>query len=155
MTAADALQGVSRVLLDTSPVIYTVEQFPTDPGWTDRHLKVWDLLSYAVRHNIDLVVSPLTLTEVCMKPKADVNLVNEFQAFCTATEGIYFEAFNYDDLFAFRVASLSRTAGLKLPDSVQIAFAEARQCDLILTNDRRMAERSTVKCVLVDDLQLP
>lgn len=112
-------------------------------------------MSYAVRHDIDLVVSPLTLTEVCMKPGADVNLLNEFQAFCTSTEGISFEALNYDDLFAFRVASVSRVAGLKLPDSVQIAFAEARQCDVILTNDRKLADRSTVKCIVVDDLQLP
>lgn len=37
MTAAEVLAGVKRVLLDTSPVIYTVEQYPTDAVWTERH----------------------------------------------------------------------------------------------------------------------
>lgn len=155
MTAADALVGVTRLLLDTNAVIPIIERYPADPEWTDRYRKAWSILEYAENRCIELMTSPITLTEVCMKRGADLALLREYQAFCQATEGVRFEPIYFDDVLAYRVANIGRSANLKIADSIQVAFAQAHGCEAILTNDRTLAERSPVRGIRLDDLALP
>lgn len=148
-----ALIGVTRLLIDTNPVIYLVERYPDDSEWQERIRKAWAILSEAQARSIELVVSPITLTEVCQKRSADRALLERYQSFCTATNEIRFEPFAFDDVFAYRAANLQRDTNLKLGDCLQIAYAELKSCEAILTNDGPFCRRSPVRGILLDDIE--
>ena len=62
MKVADALRGVSRIFLDTAPVIYFVERAPLH---FDRVGPVFDLIDVG---SVAAVTSPITLAECLVVP---------------------------------------------------------------------------------------
>jgi hypothetical protein len=62
MKVSDALQGVSRLLLDTAPVIYYVE---ANPNYTAVVTPVFDLIDDGA---LTAVTSPITLAECLVVP---------------------------------------------------------------------------------------
>jgi predicted nucleic acid-binding protein len=141
MTAKDAVAGVQRLLLDTNPVIYILEKDATFAPRT------WAVLQAALAAGAQLVLSPLTLIEVLSKPGMSEAELKRSAEFCLATNEIEFEPLMFDDVFAIRVGYFRRTTGVKTPDCIQFACAEALQCDAILTNDSHYARHPSAQCL--------
>lgn len=111
-------------------------------------------LDHGGGQGVELMTSPITLAEVCMKEPASRELLIEFQNFCQGTDGVRFEPVYFDDVFAYRIANIGRTHKLQVADAFQVAFAELHGCDAILTNDNRLAQRSPVRGICLDRLAL-
>ncbi|MTJ07760.1 type II toxin-antitoxin system VapC family toxin [Anabaena sp. UHCC 0204] len=129
MKLSDALQGVNKVFLDTSPVVYYVEAVP---AFAEVAKGIFTLIE---KGQIQGVVSPVTLAECVTLPirLGQVTLRQRFTDLLTATEGILLV--NIDAAIAQQAAELRIQYGLKLPDALQVATAIASGCEAFLTND--------------------
>jgi predicted nucleic acid-binding protein len=120
---------MSRLFLDTAPVIYMVEQVA--PFWpaVQGRLATPGLIA---------VASELTRMECLVKPLRDGNavLLREFEQFFTdtAAEWTPFTRALFD-----RAAAIRAQFKFKTPDAIQLAAAVESACDVFLTNDRRLA----------------
>jgi predicted nucleic acid-binding protein len=129
MKLSDALQGVNKVFLDTSPVVYYVEAVP---AFAEVAKGIFTLIGEGQMQG---VVSPVTLAECVTLPirLGQVELRQRFTDLLTATEGILLV--NIDAVIAQEAAELRIQYGLKLPDALQVATAIAAGCEAFLTND--------------------
>jgi predicted nucleic acid-binding protein len=111
MKLNDALQGVNKVFLDTSPVIYYVEAVP---AFAEVVRGIFTLIG---KEQMQGVVSPVTLAECVTLPirLGQVELRERFTDLLTATDGIVLV--NIDAAIAQQAAELRIRYGLKLPDA--------------------------------------
>lgn len=150
LTPEKALAKVSRLLLDTAPVVYILEK----DAEKDRYSKSWAFLNAAISSGVQLVISPLTLMEVLAKPGATKEELKRFAEFCLAVNEIEFRPILFDDVFSLRVANYRRTTRCKLPDCIQFAAAEMLSCDAILTNDAEWKGKYSKPFIVVDQIEL-
>lgn len=148
MTLDHALEGVTRLFLDTAPVIYFVEQHPIYLP-TVTHIFNQIELGYLTG-----IVSLITLAECLVLPyrNQDIHLQQEFRALMTQTENIEFGVMT-------AAASIGQTAGmlrakynLQLLDALQIATAIANNCQALLTNDTQLKRVTELSVLVIDDL---
>ena len=127
-------QAGNRVYLDTNLFIYAVEEIAPYAE------QVKPLFEAADRGEIGLVTSLLALAETLVMPyrKADDALITTYQELFTRPPPGLFVA-QLDAAILGRAASLrAATDSLRLPDAIHLATAESEQCDVFLTNDRRL-----------------
>lgn len=148
MKVDDALGGVTRLFLDTAPVIYYVEGNP-------KYL----LPTNAVFERIDngallAVTSPVTLAECLIAPYR-ANLPQVSQAFLdliihgnnTAFAPIGREA-------AQRAAKLRTQYNLTLTNAMQVAVALTAGCQAFLTNDAALRRIRDLRVLMLDELEV-
>lgn len=145
-----ALQDVSRLLLDTGPVINILERVALN----DRYAKTWAVLNHATASGVQILISPLTLMEVLAKPGATEDELKTFAEFCLAVNEIEFRPVLFDDAFSIRVGWFRRTTRCKLPDCIQFAAAEVLSCDAILTNDDEWTGKYTGQFIVTEQVTL-
>jgi predicted nucleic acid-binding protein len=127
MQIEEALAGVSRLFLDTAPVIYFVEQ---NPEFVDRV----DLIFERLESQITPVVGAVTVAE-CLVGALRLGLID--------LEQVYLNVVARDDvLFVESTLTIAHEAArvrfkynFQLPDALQIAAAIAANCEAFLTND--------------------
>jgi predicted nucleic acid-binding protein len=141
-----SLQGVSRLFLDTAPVIYFVEQHPQ---YFYLVREVFEQL-----HNTPLinVVSPITLAECLVQPYrlGQAELQQEFIELMTNNDNIEFVPFANETL-AIDAALKRARYNLQLPDAFQIAVALATGCEAFLTNYVTFRRITELPILLLDD----
>ena len=130
-----------RTYLDTSPVIYWVEDVAQYFDYLDARLSVpGDIL----------LASELTRLECRIKPIRDNN---------------HQELQEYDDFFAMKVAEiipLTREVidmatliraryGFATPDAIHLGAAVTSACDVFLTNDNRLSRFSEMSVEVIED----
>jgi predicted nucleic acid-binding protein len=147
MKLSDALQGVTKVFLDTSPVVYYVEAVP---AFAEVAKGIFALIGEGQMQG---VVSPVTLAECVTLPirLGQVELRQWFTDLLTGTDGI--SLVNIDAAIAQQAAELRIRYGLKLPDALQVATAIAAGCEVFLTNDvalKRVTELRVLPLVELD-----
>ncbi len=147
MKLSDALQGVTKVFLDTSPVVYYVEAVP---AFAEVAKGIFALIGEGQMQG---VVSPVTLAECVTLPirLGQVELRQRFTDLLTGTDGI--SLVNIDAAIAQQAAELRIRYGLKLPDALQVATAIAAGCEVFLTNDvalKRVTELRVLPLVELD-----
>jgi len=127
MKIADALRGVRRLFLDTSPVIYHVEGSAAYQPLTD---VVFQEISSGA---FEGVTSPITLAECLVQPyqKGDLALIQQFRQVITSGTHTHYMTL---DTVADRPAELRARYNLSLTDAFQIAAALGAVCDAFLTN---------------------
>ena len=147
MKLADALTGVSRLGIDTAPIIYLVEANP-------RH----EAIALAVFREIDAgrisgVTSVISLGEVLVLPlrQRDRALHERYRSVLLSSRG--FRTVSIDAKVAERAADLRATYGMRLPDALQIACSIHEGCQAFLTNDRRLVRVSEIRVLMLDDLE--
>jgi len=147
MNLIESLQGVTKIFLDTSPVIYYVEAVA---GFAEVARLVFVLIGEG---QIQGVVSPVNLAECVTLPikLGNVNLRQTFTALLTNTEGILLV--NIDATIAQRAAELRIQYGLKLPDALQVATAIAAGCEVFLTNDVALKRVTELQVILLSELE--
>ena len=134
---------MTRVYLDTAPVIYEVEHSSlTIPA----ALQATSLQSYA------LIASEMTRLECRVKPLREhdsARLVDYDEFFIETVSEIVQLTRQVMD----RAAEIRAEHGFRTPDAIHLAAAMETQCDVFLTNDRRLASFQGISVVLMDDLQ--
>ena len=148
MTLSEVFDGVSRLFLDTAPVIYFVER---NPAYLDI---VHAAFRYVDQETLAAVTSPVTLAECLVHPirQKDTVLQQDFIDLITAGKNTQFVAMDQD--IAQKAAEMRARYNLLLPDAFQAAVAIAAGCDALLTNDRGLQRVTELRVLVLDDLTL-
>ncbi len=147
MNVKDALAGVTRLFLDTAPVIYHIEGNPAYQPLTD-------IIFQQIQNGIpEAVTSSVTLAECLVHPyrHGDQLLIQKFRN--AITRGIHTHYTGVDDS-AEQAAELRARYNLTLTDAFQIAAALASGCDAFLTNDAMLKRVTEITILLLDDLEV-
>jgi predicted nucleic acid-binding protein len=145
-TIDDALANVTRLGLDTAPVIYFVEAFP-------RHdALVTNVFSRVAEAQLVAVTSVITLAEVLVQPVQRGQ--RELQAAYTRLlrHSANFELLPVDIAVAEHAAELRARYRLRMPDALQVATALAGGCQAFLTNDHALTRVTDLRVLVLDDL---
>jgi predicted nucleic acid-binding protein len=144
----EALRGVSRLGLDTAPLIYLIEAHPTY-----RRL-VREVVRRIAEGQIGGITSVVTIGEVLVQPLAngDVGLQQRYRA--ALLNGTGLRTLPIDAALAERAAGLRARHRMRLPDALQVAVAIDEGCEAFLTNDRRLARVTEIRVLVLDDLEL-
>jgi predicted nucleic acid-binding protein len=122
MKISQALAGIRKLSMDTSPFIYLVEKHPL---YEDRVVTIFGQVSTG---HIQVVTSTLTLTEVLTMPfiKNQPQYVREYREMLLNTESIL--SVDVDKTIAERAAELRAKYGFKTPDALHVATALETSC---------------------------
>jgi predicted nucleic acid-binding protein len=143
---AAAFAGITRVLLDTSPVVYLLEHHP------DYGPLMTEFERFRNAAGIDLVTSPVTLAECLVHPLRDGNLqaANAYHRLIVEAEGTEF--WRIGSAEAALAAQLRTQFQLHLADALQIAVAMRSGCQALLTNDAALNRITQLTIVQVSNL---
>jgi predicted nucleic acid-binding protein len=147
MRVDEGLLGVSRLFLDTSPVIYFVEE---NPAFSPVVNVIFDRIENT---NLVGVATPITLAECLVVPYRtnDVIRQQEFVELLTNTENIEF--LEIDQTIGRQAGELRARYNLQLPDALQIATALATGCTTLLTNDIQMQQVTELQVLVISELE--
>ncbi len=130
---ADALADGALVLVDSAPIIYTLE------GHESLAPRFQRLFQRHADGEILLAVTTVTIAEVLAGPLKTGNeaLAKRYRATLESWQVVTFDA----DI-AESAARLRGRYGLKLPDAIQLASALSINADALVTHDRDFANVS-------------
>lgn len=135
-----------KVFIDTAPLIYFLEQNP------QYHNKVKSFIEKCCIEEIEIMTSVITIEEYCVYPykNNDLQLIRTLDEFI---EDMRIEIINIDSAIA-KMASRIRGEfkEFKAMDSLQLASACLKECDLFLTNDKQLRQFTGIKCIMTDEL---
>jgi predicted nucleic acid-binding protein len=149
VSITDSLQDVTRLFLDSAPVIYAVE----------RHLQYLPLVTTVFDCILSGspmgVVSPITLAECLVQPYrlGQTELEQDFIELMTDTENLEFVAINNPNM-AIEAAQIRARYNLQLPDAFQITVALAAGCEAFLTNDVTFKRVTELRVLILDDFRI-
>jgi predicted nucleic acid-binding protein len=148
MKLDDALIGVSRMGLDTPPVIYFVEAHPTYDSL------VTEVFLRGSKGLFALITSVITLTEVLTGPirSGDIHLQREYRNHLLYSTD--FTTLSISPDIAERAAALRARFTLRTPDALQIATALEAGCEAFLTNDGALKRVTDLRILILDELEL-
>jgi predicted nucleic acid-binding protein len=149
VTSLDAaLAGVTRLGLDTAPVVYLVE---THPRYGPLVEEVFDRLA---RGQFRAVTSPITLAEVLVLPlrRRVVRLQRAYQDVLLRNR--YLDLFPIDEVVSARAAQLRADYRLRLSDALQLALALQASREAFLTNDLMLRRVTELRILILDELEL-
>lgn len=145
MIIEEALDGIKKICLDTSPFIYYIENHPYYADVVDK------IFQSVESNNITVHASVLALSECLVKPiqNSDVDLQ-------TAYKGLFslIGLTPVSQIIAEQAAHLRAMNNLKIPDAIHISTALDLQCQVFITNDKSFKRISGIQVVLLDDLEL-
>lgn len=147
MTIEESLQGVTRLFLDTAPVIYAVER-------NAQYLQLVRAIFERIFNGLAIAVtSPITLAECLVRPYSlgQTELQQDFIELITEHDNIEFVPIDEQDI-AIQAAQIRARYNLQLPDAFQIAVAEAANCEAILTNDVILRRVTELRVLVLDEL---
>ena len=145
MTVSDALRNVTRLGLDTPPVIYFAEEHPV-------YFPVCRAVFQAISSGeIHAATSAVTLTETLVK---SIRLAD------AAAIAIYRQILgnpllpltDVTRLQADNAADLRARYNLKMADALQISCAMTAGCDAFLTGDKDLRRVAEIHVLVLDDL---
>lgn len=146
MRISDALTGVSRLFLDTAPVIYFVER---NPQFVDLVDPIFDRLEA----DITAVVSGITLSE-CLVGSIRLGLADLEQAFVDVLQQEEVVFVEINAAMAREAARIRVRYNLQLPDALQVAAALTAGCEAFLTNDDTLKRVTELKILVVSELEV-
>lgn len=146
VTVSDALNGVTRLGVDTTPLIYYVED---NPAYADVAAGFFDRIDAG---DLQGFTSVVTLTEVLTQPKRQNRPDLEIVYRDVLMGNPNFSALPVDAAVAERAAGLRARHNLKTPDALQVATALAARCEAFLTNDRGLKRVSELRVLVLGEL---
>ncbi|MBE9005395.1 type II toxin-antitoxin system VapC family toxin [Fortiea sp. LEGE XX443] len=146
MKISEALVGVSRLFLDTAPVIYLVER---NPQFVDLVEPIFERLST----DITAVASGITLSE-CLVGAISLGLVDLEQAFVDVLQQEQVIFVDINAAIAREAARIRVRYQLHLPDALQMAAALMAGCEAFLTNDVALKRVTKLRVLVVSELEV-
>lgn len=130
---------MTRIYLDTAPVIYAVEQVAPFASQVDKRLSEKDST---------LITSDLTRLECRVKPMRDddLDLLNDYDDFFAQ---IIAEIVPVSRQILDRATLIRAQYGFRTPDAIHLATALASNCEVFLTNDHRLDRFSEILVEIV------
>lgn len=147
MTPLEAIAGVTRLFVDSAPVIYFVEGHPQ---FFEPALELFRAIDAGL---VSAVTSPITLAECLVVPVRHGSAELQFRYTRQIVHGRNTEFVFIDEAIAATAATLRVRYGLALLDSLQVAVAVRSGCDALLTNDRQLKRVIGLTIILIDDLE--
>ncbi len=144
----DALQGVSRLGLDTAPIIYFIE---SNPQYDALLTEIFRRISNGV---VEGLCSVITLTEVLVRPlrQADQQLAQDYTELLLHSS--HFSTIPIDPAIAYAGADLRARYNLRTPDALQTAAAMEQGCQAFLTSDTGLRRVTEIRVLVLDDMEL-
>jgi predicted nucleic acid-binding protein len=146
MNINDALHGITRLFLDTAPIIYFVEK---NPYYFDR---VQPAFAQIDAGKLTAVTSPVTLAE-CLVAPVRLGLVSLQQDFAdlmlSGANTLFVPIGEETGRYA---ADLRARYNLTLPDAFQAAVALSAGCDGLLTNDSVLNRITDLRVIVLEEL---
>ena len=135
------------VSLDTTPLIYFIEENPTYLETVRPFFEAMD------RGDFSVVTSIVTLLEVLVHPfrRGDVELAQQYRDILLNTEGLTTALLSQD--IAEEAARLRAVHNLRTPDAIQMATAIHEGASFFLTNDARLPSMPGLKVLVLDKLR--
>jgi predicted nucleic acid-binding protein len=146
VTIEESLQGVTRLFLDTAPVIYFVER-------NLQYLATVREVFNRIRDGLLIAVtSPVTLAECLIYPYrlGQTQLEQDFIDTLVNGNNTLFVPIA-DPIIAIQAAQIRARYNLQLPDAFQIAVALAAGCEALLTNDASFRRVIELRVLVLDD----
>jgi len=142
----ERLRSVTRLFLDTAPVIYYVEE---DPQYLPLVESIFDRLDDG---SLCGVTSPVTLAECLVMPYRldQENVRRAFIEVLTAGNTLFVPL---DRQAAEKAAELRARYNLTLTDALQVAPALSAGCDAFLTNDATLRRVSELDVIVLDKVR--
>jgi predicted nucleic acid-binding protein len=140
------LAGVSRLGLDTAPIIYYVE---AHPRYDQVVSAVFEQLAQG---HILGVTSVITLAEALVLPllRGDTQLAEAYQRLFQHAGPLRLEPIHRT--MAVHAAELRARYNLRTPDALQLAAALRGGCEVFLTNDMRLKRVTDLRVLVLDEL---
>lgn len=139
--------GPGRVAVDTAVFIYFIKEHP-------RYLRlISPLFNEADAGDRELVTSALTLLEVLVIPlrAGDLPLAERYESVLSRSRGLRVVELDRPQL---RIAAQLRAVhGVRTPDALQLAAGLSTQCDVFLTNDRRLPTIPGMRILQLDQVR--
>lgn len=139
------MTGFKKVFLDTSPVVYYLE---------NNEVYYPAMKKFLLKHDCcDLVTSAVTVTEYLTYPYRQNN-TEAADAFYAFIDGMDMEIRSIDKAVADKAAWIrAEYRFFRTMDALQLATACITGCDLFLTNDKQLRQFKEVRCITVDELE--
>jgi len=147
MRLNDALDGITRLGLDTPPIIYLIEQHP---AYLPLVRPVFQQISAGT---VSGFTSVMTLVEVLTLPLARGygELAQQYRHVLLGSHN--FLTVDITTPVAERAADLRARYRLRTPDALQLAAALAHGCQAFLTNDRDLVRVAELRMIVIDELE--
>ena len=147
ISISKVLAKVTRLALDTPPIIYYIESHPTYDS------RVTEIFRHVEEGRISGITSVISLTEVLVHPlaKGQLELYLQYQNLLYNSEHI--EVVSIDPGIAERAASLRAVYGIRTPDALQIAAAIESGCQAFLTNDVALKRVNGISILVLDEIK--
>lgn len=135
-----------RIMFDTAPVIYFIEEHKDFGKITDEIFKlIKDNFGY---HAFSSVI---TLTEVLTQPlrEARGDIVEKYRQFFLNSSN--FIVYSVDPIIAEKAAELRAQYGIKTPDAIQFAIGIENNGTLFVTNDRTLKKIKEIEVLVLEE----
>lgn len=148
MTLEQALSSVQRLYVETTPLIYYVEENPTYITRMDV------IIDHIENRPIEVVSSVITLTEVLTQPmrlgRSDIERAYR-QILLNSN---MFRMMSVTTKIADSAAQLRAQYNLRTPDALHLATAREASCDAFLTNDLTFRRIQGMQILILDEFDV-
>jgi predicted nucleic acid-binding protein len=144
----DALSGVTKLGLDTSPFIYFIER---NPAYVNLMREIFTRIDNG---SIEGYSSTITLTEVLIHPKRIGDAALEANYRNLLLNGRNFTILSIDPIIADLAADLRSRYNIRTPDALQIAAALSVRCEAFLSNDFDLRRVTELRVLTLSELEL-
>jgi predicted nucleic acid-binding protein len=134
------------VFLDTSPIIYLIENNPSF------YSKISSYLAESIRKDIFIITSVISIAEFGVQPKKinNLELIAEMEQMLSVLQVKVLD-------ITIAMADVSSTLRAKYPslkssDALQLASAISSDCNSFVTNDKRLKIVTEINVLTVDEL---
>lgn len=130
--------------LDTAPLIYLIEGHPQFAS------VVKDILIYCQQQSVSLTTTVLTELEFKTKPIRE-NRIDIVQAFDELLVDSHMQMVSITSEITSKALNLQQQLlSLKAFDSLQLGAALVHQCDVFITNDKRLIQLNQPQIITLD-----
>jgi predicted nucleic acid-binding protein len=135
-----------RIMFDTAPLIYLIEEHPSFGDIVDEILR---LIGEGCDHKA--FSSVITLTEVLTHPMRESrpDLVEKYRSFLLHSSN--FALYGVDHVVAEKAAVLRAHYGLRTPDALQVAVGVENGATLFVSNDRSLKKLKEIEVMILAD----
>ena len=142
------LTGVTRLGLDTAPIIYFVE------AHAQYDLLITEVFRRIADGNLTGVTSVVTLTEVLVQPfrQGQERLQNAYYELLIGSAN--FETLSVNAVIAEHAARIRARHNLRTPDALQMATVLNAGCQAFLTNDASLKRVTELRVLILNELAL-
>ena len=147
MKLTDALRDVHRLFVETAPLIYFIERHPVYIE------QMRAIMGYIDDGRVTGVTSVITLTEVLTRPfqQNQTEIQRAYQDILLHSR--YFVLVPVTAQVAVRAAELRAAYQLRTPDALQIAAALDADCEVFLTNDKKLQRVRDINVLVLEALE--